>query len=108
MYDRDAPNGGDFDDVVDIYQISVDITPGTSTGQTTYTGRYNYTQLGLDIKVMCKDEQDIDENCFPDRCRLDMIDCNEGQCVNDASGARCECMVGYTGEFCMEICKPLC
>ena len=101
VYDRD--NVEDLDDVVDIHQISVDITPGSSTGQTTYTGRYNYTRLELEIKVTCVPEEDIDENCFRDQCQLDMINCNEGQCINGDSGARCECMPGFTGEFCTEV-----
>ena len=94
VYDHDLAE--DLDDVVDVYQISIvnDITPGSSMGQTTYTGRYNYTQLGLEIKVTCVEEANIDENCFRDSCRLDMIVCNQGECINDASGGRCVCKFG--------------
>ena len=103
VYDRDYT--GNADDVVDVYQIPVDLAPGRSTGSETYTGRYGYTRLQLDIKVMCNGDNvmDLDENCFLDRCRLDMINCNEGDCVNEDGGGRCVCKSGFTGEFCTEV-----
>ena len=92
----------DFDDLIDHFVIPINISAGSSITRN-YTGKYNYVQLELTIEVMCVGN-DTDDNCVFDWCRFNSINCNNGSCVNEVEGPRCECNSAFiNGDYCTEI-----
>ena len=90
IHDQDVGGG---DDLIDRFMIPVN----TTAARTVYTGIHNYTQLELSIaiEVMCDSEGDR----VVDRCG---INCKGGYCVNEVTGPRCNCNLGFIGDYCNE------
>ena len=92
MDGRCGPN-----DQIDIIFIDIDIAPGTSSPQRTYTGSAGIVEMTVSFSVQCADgfSGQACEECFA-------LTCNNGQCVSeeDTDSFSCVCNPGYTGVRC--------
>ena len=106
--DRDT-EPGEFEDLIDHFTLPINISAGCSV-TSNFTGRYNYVQLELTIKVTSTTQNNTGENCVCSPgftgllCEnvLDNINCTGIVCENggECMDGYCNCDPGFTGAMC--------